>query len=318
MQFKDYYAALEVKRDATPDEIKRAYRKLARKYHPDVSKEAGAEERFKEVAEAYEALKDPERHAAYDEAARRWANRGAGQEPPPGWDAGFEFSDLGAVGAPGDAFDHSEFFEALFGRRGHAPRRGAAQARGQDHHAKVAIDLEDSYHGATRMVTLQMPEMDGAGRLKLRSRNIELTIPRGIRAGQQLRLPRQGGPGFGDGAPGDLYLEVEFRPHKFYRVDERDVLLDLPLAPWEAELGASVTVPTPVGRVELNVPAGSTAGRKLRLKGRGLPSQPPGDLYAVLSIALPRADSEARKDAYGKFAKAFDFNPRAAYDEVPP
>ncbi len=315
MQFKDYYAALDVKRDATPDEIKRAYRKLARKYHPDLSKETGAEERFKEVAEAYEALKDPERRAAYDEAARRWANRGASQEPPPGWDAGFEFSDLGAAG---DSVDHSEFFDALFGRRGHAARRGAAHARGQDHHAKVAIDLEDSYRGATRTITLQMPEMDGAGRVALRSRQIELTIPKGIRAGQQLRLPRQGGPGFGDGTPGDLYLEVEFRPHQLYRVDDRDVLLDLPLAPWEAALGASVTVPTPLGRVELSVPAGSTAGRKLRLKGRGLPSQPPGDLYAVLSIALPRADSEAQQDAYRKFAKAFDVNPRAAFDEVQP
>ncbi len=315
MEFKDYYAALGLKKDATADEVKRTYRKLARKYHPDLSKEAGTEERFKEVAEAYEVLKDPERRAAYDEVARRWAQRGNAQAPPPGWDTGFEFSEHSAAG---DASDHSDFFEALFARRGHPGRRGTAQARGQDHHAKVAIDIEDAYQGATRTISLQMPEMDAAGRVALRSRQIELAIPKGIRAGQQLRLPRQGGPGFGDGPLGDLYLEVEFRPHKLYRVDDRDVLLDLPLAPWEAALGATVTLPTPLGSVELSVPAGSTAGRKLRLKGRGLPGQPPGDLYAVLSIALPGADSTAREQAYRTFAKAFDFDPRAAYSKGGP
>ncbi|MFZ2652441.1 MAG: DnaJ C-terminal domain-containing protein [Burkholderiaceae bacterium] len=311
MQFKDYYAALGVNKDATPEEVKHAYRKLARKYHPDLSKQADAEDRFKEVAEAYEVLKDAERRAAYDEASRRWAGRGDGQAPP-GWDTGFEFSDQGAGGA---GVDHSEFFEALFGRHAHAGRRGAAQARGQDHHAKVAIDIEDSYRGASRTIALQMPEIDSSGRISLHARQIELNIPKGIRAGQQLRLPRQGGPGFGDGPPGDLYLEVEFRAHKLFRTEGRDVLLDLPLAPWEAALGESVTVPTPQGNVELRVPAGSTAGRRLRLRGRGLPGQPPGDLYAVLSIALPGADSAARQEAYRSFAKAFDFDPRRAFGE---
>jgi curved DNA-binding protein len=314
MEFKDYYAALGVKNDATPDDIKRAYRKLARKYHPDVSKEAGAEERFKEVAEAYEALKDVERRAAYDEASRRWSARGDGAQPPPGWDAGFEFSEGGA--GP-EMFGHSEFFDALFGRHARAGRRDQPrwQARGQDHHAKVAIDIEDSVHGAKRAITLQMPALDDAGQVTLRHHDIELTIPKGIRAGQQLRLPGQGGPGMGDGPPGDLYLEVEFRPHKLYRVDERDVFLELPVAPWEAALGATVTVPTPQGRVELRVPVGSKAGQKLRLKGRGLPSQPPGDLYAVLQIVLPGADSAARQQAYRAFAGAFDFDPRTAFGE---
>ena len=317
MQFKDYYAALGVKSDATLDDIKRAYRKLARKYHPDVSKEAGAEERFKEVAEAYEVLKDSERRAAYDEASRRWSARGAEGKPPPGWDAGFEFSE-GGVGA--ETFDHSEFFDALFGRHARAGRRGQPgwQARGEDHHAKVLIDIEDSVHGAKRTIALQMPEWDDKGRVALRRHEIELTIPKGIRAGQQLRLPGQGGPGLGEGAPGDLYLEVEFKPHKLYRVDDRDVLLDLPVAPWEAALGATVTVPTPQGRVELRVPAGSKAGQKLRLKGRGLPSRPPGDLYAVLAIVLPSADNGAREQAYRMFAKAFDFDPRSSYDEGKP
>jgi curved DNA-binding protein len=317
MEFKDYYAALGVKSDAPPDDIKRAYRKLARKYHPDVSKEAGAEERFKEVAEAYEALKDAERRSAYDEASRRWKARGDGAQPPPGWDAGFEFSEGGA-GA--EMFGHSEFFDALFGRHARAGRRGppGSQARGQDHHAKVSIDIEDSVHGAKRAITLQMPAFDDAGRVTLRRHTIEVTIPKGIRAGQQLRLPGQGGPGLGDGPPGDLYLEVEFKPHKLYRVDERDVILDLPVAPWEAALGATVTVPTPQGRVELRVPAGSKAGQKLRLKGRGLPSQPPGDLYAVLQILLPSADSAAREQAYQAFAGAFDFDPRTAFSEGHP
>jgi curved DNA-binding protein len=314
MQFKDYYAALGVKNDATLDDIKRAYRKLARRHHPDLSKEAGAEERFKEVAEAYEVLKDSERRAAYDEASRRWSAGGAGETPPAGWDAGFEFSEPG-VGA--EMFGHSEFFDALFGRHARAGRRGqpAWQARGEDHHAKVLIDLEDSVHGAKRTIALQMPARDAAGHVTLRRHEIELTIPRGIRAGQQLRLPGQGGQGLGEGPPGDLYLEVEFKPHKLYRVDDRDVLLDLPIAPWEAALGATVTVPTPQGRVELRVPVGSKAGQKLRLKGRGLPSQPPGDLYAVLQIVLPSADNAAREQAYRAFASAFEFDPRTAFGE---
>lgn len=316
MEFKDYYAALGVKSDATPDDIKRAYRRCARKYHPDVSKEAGAEERFKEVAEAYEVLKDAERRSAYDEASRRWSARGDGAQPPPGWDAGFEFSEGGA-GA--EMFGRSEFFDALFGRHARASRRGQPgwQAGGQDHHAKVMIDIEDSVHGAKREIVLQMPALE-AGQVALRRHTIEVTIPKGIRAGQQLRLPGQGGPGLGGGPPGDLYLEIEFKPHKLYRVDERDVFLDLPVAPWEAALGATLTVPTPQGRVELRVPAGSKAGQKLRLKGRGLPSQPAGDLYAVLQIVLPSADSAAREKAYRAFADAFDFDPRTALGEGHP
>jgi curved DNA-binding protein len=313
MEYKDYYAALGVGREATPEEIKRAYRKLARKYHPDVSKEPNAEARFKEVAEAYEALKDPQRRAAYDEVGQRWSGRSPDQ-PPPGWDTGFEF---GETGFAGDAADYSDFFDALFGQRAHPGRRGAArQAHGQDHHAKVLIDLEDAYRGATRTIALQMPALGPDGRISLHERRIELRVPKGIRAGQQLRLAGQGGPGLAGGPAGDLYLEVEFRPHPRFRVDGRDVLFELPLAPWEAALGAAVTLPTPEGSVELRVPAGSSAGRKLRLKGRGLPGQPPGDLYAVLAIVLPPADSDARQAAYRSFAQAFDFNPRPGFDQV--
>jgi len=306
MEFKDYYASLGVERGAKPDEIKRAYRKLARKYHPDVSKEPDAEARFKEVAEAYEVLKDAEKRAAYDEVGRRWHGGEREFRPPPGWDTGFEFSGRDF----GDGFDHSDFFEALFGHaRAHAAR---AQAQGADHRARVMIDIEDAYRGAQRSVSLRMPVPDENGMPRMQERTVQVNIPRGIRAGQHLRLAGLGAPGTGGAPAGDLYLEIEFRPHPLFRVDGRDVYLDLPVAPWEAALGATVTAPTPDGAVELSVPPGSWAGRKLRLKGKGIPSQPSGDLYAVLRVALPPANTEATKDAYRALAQASAFDPRAA------
>ena len=311
MQFKDYYATLGVERSAGADEIKRAYRKLARKYHPDVSKEPDAEARFKEVAEAYEALSDSEKRAAYDEVGNRWK---AGQEfrPPPGWESGFEFSGSGL----GDSapFGHSDFFETLFGRAGRrgAGARATVHAPGEDHHAKVLIALEDAYRGAQRSVTLHVPVFDAHGNVTMQERTLNVSIPKGIRPGQHLRLAGQGGPGFGEGAAGDLFLEIGFQPHPHFRVDGRDVYVDLPVAPWEAALGASVTARTPDSTVQLTVPPGSAAGRKLRLKGKGLPANPPGDLYAVLSIALPSADTEAAMAAYRDLAQAFPgFNPRS-------
>ena len=325
MKFKDYYQTLGVARDATPDDIKRAYRKLARKYHPDVSKERDAEARFKEIGEASEVLRDPEKRAAYDAAGSQWerqqaTGRAPGREqdfqPPPGWDAGFEFSGRGDGDGAGDPLggrDHSDFFEALFGRAARAAqsRRPQAHGPGQDHHAKVLIDLEDAYRGAQRSISLRMPALDAQGRTVMHERTLDVNIPKGIREGQHLRLAGQGGPGPGEGAAGDLYLEIAFNPHRRYRVDGRDVYLDLPVAPWEAALGAGVDVPTPDGNVELTVPKGSAGGRKLRLKGKGIPGQPPGDLYVVLTIALPPADSAEAKGAYEAFAATFAFNPRA-------
>ena len=310
MEFKDYYAVLGIERGATEDEIKRAYRKLARKFHPDVSKEADAELRFKEVGEAYKVLKDPETRAAYDRMGSQWQ---AGQEfqPPPDWDAGFEFR--GGDAGMGDGADFSEFFEALFGRRaGHAQARHGMQAQGEDHHAKVLIDLQDAYRGAQRSVSLRMPVLDAQGRLAPQERTLNVNIPRGVRAGQHLRLAGQGGPGLGEGQAGDLYLEIAFRPDPRFRVDGRDVYFDLPLAPWEAALGASVAAPTPEGPVQLSIPPGSAAGRKLRLKGKGIPANPPGDLYAVLVIVLPPADTDAAKEAYRAMrSTSVNFNPRA-------
>ncbi|MEQ1685278.1 MAG: DnaJ C-terminal domain-containing protein [Burkholderiaceae bacterium] len=314
MQFKDYYQTLGVAREATQDEIKQAYRKLARKYHPDVSKEKDAEARFKDIGEAGEVLRDPEKRAAYDAAGSQWQRESAaGRErdfqPPPGWDAGFEFSGRGDEAGG----DHSDFFEALFGRaaRGARARRPEAHMPGQDHHAKVLIDLEDAYRGAQRSISLRVPVLDDQGHGVLQERTLDVNIPKGIREGQHLRLAGQGRPGLGVGAPaGDLYLDIAFKPHRLYRVDGRDVYLDLPVTPWEAALGASVAVPTPDGELELTIPKGSAGGRKLRLKGRGIPGKTPGDFYVVLVVALPPADEPKDRAAYEAFAAGFDFNPR--------
>ena len=310
MEFKDYYDIMGVPRDASQDEIKRSYRKLARKYHPDVSKEAEAEARFKEVGEAYEVLKDPEKRAAYDQLGANWK---AGQEfrPPPGWDQGFEFRGGGFTGA--DAGSFSDFFESLFGARhaGGGFGRAGFHAQGQDSHARVLIDLEDAYQGANRSLTLRHTELGADGRPRLTERTLNVRIPKGVREGQHIRLTGQGGAGVGKGAAGDLYLEVEFRAHPVYHAEGRDVFLDLPVAPWEAALGASVKAPTPAGAVDLKIPAGSSGGRKLRLKGRGIPGKPPGDLFVVLRIALPPAATEAEKKAYRDMQQALRFDPRA-------
>jgi len=315
MEYKDYYQIMGVKRDATQDEIKRAYRKLARKFHPDVSKESDAEAKFKELGEAYEVLKDPKKRAAYDQLGSQWK---AGQDfrPPPGWEGGFEFRDVSGVGP--DIGGFSDFFESLFGqgarRSGGTRRTGGFRMRGEDHHAKVAIDLQDSYSGASRSITLQVPESDAQGRVHMRPRTLSVRIPKGVRQGQQIRLAGQGGAGFGGGEAGDLYLEIEFNPSGKYRAEGADVFLDLPVAPWEAALGATVKAPTPSGPVDLKIPANSQAGRKLRLKGRGIPARQPGDLYVVLQIALPPADTAERRQLYEQMKREFAFNPRAGME----
>ena len=314
MEYKDYYEIMGVSRDATQDEIKRAYRKLARKYHPDVSKEADAEVRFKEVGEAYEVLKDPEKRAAYDQLGTQWQS-GQDFRPPPDWDAGFEFSGGGytAGGA-----DHSSFFEELFGRgfaqQGAAGGRRSFHMRGEDHHARVLIDLEDSFSGATRSISLHVPEVTKDGHVITRERSLNVRIPKGIRPGQQIRLAGQGGPGLGEAGAGDLFLEVEFREHPLYRVDGGDIYLDLPVAPWEATLGANIKVPTPSGTIDLKIPANSNQGRKLRLKGRGLSGKNPGDMYVVLQVNLPPADSDVARQLYKQMEDQLEFNPRAAME----
>ena len=305
MEFKDYYKTLGIERTATAGEIKKAYRKLARTYHPDVSKEANAEARFKELSEAYEVLQDPQKRAAYDQLGTRWH---AGQDftPPPDWGAGFEFTQGRASG--GEAPDFSDFFSSLFGN--FARQADASRARGEDHHAKIVIPLEDAFQGATRTITLRAPQLDAQGRVSLREHTLNVRIPKGIRDGQLIRLAGQGAPGSGGAPGGDLYLEVHFDPHALYRVEGHDLSLTLPIAPWEAALGATVKAPTPTGVVEVKIPAGSQSGRKLRLKGRGIPGEPSGDLYLILDVVLPVADTERAQQFYRTMAQELAFNPR--------
>jgi curved DNA-binding protein len=311
MNFKDYYDILGVDRSVSQIEIKRAYRKLARKYHPDVSDVEDAEERFKEVGEAYEVLKDPEKRAAYDQLGENWQ---AGQqfEPPPNWDAGFEFGGGGFT--EGDASSYGDFFESLFGRGfSNAGAPGGQQgyhAHGEDHHAKVLIDISDAYEGIARTITLQAPEVDATGHLVNKQRVLKVKIPKGVKQGQRIRLAGQGSPGMGEGSAGDLYLEIEFSPHAFYRVEGKDVYLDLPIAPWEAALGRKVKTPTPGGAVEVGIPAGAKSGQKLRLKGRGIPADPPGDIYVELRMVTPEAKAEPEKALYEKMESEMAFNPR--------
>lgn len=322
MEFKDYYKILDVPRDASEEAVRKAYRKLARKYHPDVSKEADAQERMREINEANDVLRDKEKRAAYDQLAAEVSAGGNGFAPPPGWDRGFEFTGSHG-GAPQDA-DFQDFLSALFadaarrrGGSGHPQGRAQGRAqgtphrmRGEDHHAEIEISLEDSFHGATRELTLRSVQINAEGRPQMVSRTLSVKIPAGIREGQMIRLAGQGMAGEGGGESGDLFLTVHFAPHPRYKVDGRDLTLHLPLAPWEAALGGKVNAPTLAGEVEVNIPPGSRPGGKLRLRGKGLPGDPPGDLYLVLEVAWPQADSDAARAAYRQLAEAAPFNPR--------
>lgn len=306
MKFKDYYQTLGVSREATRDEIKRAYRRLARKYHPDVSREPDAEERFKEVSEAYEVLEDAEKRAAYDRLGANWR---AGEEftPPPGWNFSF---DLGGFRSAGP-FGFSDFFESLFGRSRPQPGFAGRHSHSRSNQAtKIQVTLEEAFRGTERSLQLQVPEMDGAGRLVTKTRALRVKIPPGIVAGQRIRLPKQGQSGLGGGPPGDLYLEMEIMPHRLYRLEGRDVYLDLPITPWEAALGATVTIPTLEGTVDLKIPPGSQSDRKLRLRGRGLGGKQRGDQYVILKIMTPSANTDSARALYQQMAREMPLNPR--------
>lgn len=308
MEFKDYYQVLGVEKTATTEEIKKAYRKLARKYHPDVSKEPEAELRMQEINEAKAVLADPEKRLAYDQLGQQYRS-GQDFQPPPDWDAGFEFSGGGFEEA--DLGEFSDFFANLFGQGGRAGRGSRGyQMRGEDRHAKVVIDLEDAYHGATRAITLQVPRVDAQGRVLSREHTLNVRIPKGVKAGQHIRLSGQGGPGMGGGPAGDLFLEIHFTPDPRYRVEGRDVHQRVPVTPWEAALGASIETPTPSGMVKVKVPAGSQSGRRLRLKGRGIPGPEPGDLYVELEVVLPPADTDRARELYETMARELAFDPR--------
>jgi curved DNA-binding protein len=312
MQFKDYYQTLGVSRDAGADEIKKAFRRLARKYHPDVSKEADAEQRMREVNEAYAVLSDPEKRAAYDQLGQGYQT-GQDFRPPPDWDAGFEFSGRGF--SPHEAADFSDFFAELFGhmggrQAGFGTRGGPYQARGEDHHAKVLLDLEDAFSGATRQINLQVPAMDAQGRVRLNTRTLNVKIPRGVKEGQIIRLAGQGAAGAGTATAGDLLLEVHFKPHPRLRPDGRDLHLSLPVAPWEAALGAIIAVDLPGASVKVRIPEGAQSGRQLRVRGKGIPGEPPGDLLLDIQVVLPPADSPKARQLYETMARELAFDPR--------
>lgn len=303
MEFQDYYETLGVKAGAGDDEIKAAYRKLARKYHPDKNKDAGAEDKFKAISEAYEVLHDKQKRAAYDNLRAGGYRGGDSFRPPPGWQqqapGGFEYHDLGG----GDAGGFSDFFESLFGDRGAGPRsQQRGPMRGNNVRAAVEIDLRTAYSGGRQRFSLR----DATG-----ERTLEVNIPAGILPGKVIRLGGQGEPGYNGGPAGDLMLEVHVRDDPQFKLHGRDIEVEVPVSPWEAALGAKVSIPTLGGNVELRIPAGSRSGRKLRLKGRGMPGRTPGDQIVALSIQVPPADSDKHKDAYSAFEKAFkDFDPR--------
>lgn len=318
MQFKDYYATLDVKRDATADEIKKAFRKLARKYHPDVSKEKDAEQRMKEVNEAYAVLSDPEKRAAYDQVGSGYQS-GQDFKPPPDWDAGFEFSNQRFNAR--DAADFSDFFAELFGRAGGfagahgmgggAQAHGSFQMRGEDHHAKVMLGIEDSLRGATRQISLRVAKLDARGHLMMEPRTLNVKIPKGITEGQTIRLAGQGAPGHGGAPAGDLLLEAHFEKHPAFRIDGRDLHMTLRIAPWEAALGTVLPISLPDGDVKVRIPQGAQSGQSLRVRGKGLPSNPPGDLILDLQVVLPAANTPQARELYETMARDLSFDPRS-------
>ena len=308
MEFKDYYKALGVTQTASADDIKKAFRKAARKYHPDINPAADAEARFKDVNEAYEVLKDPERRAAYDQLGQEPPQGQGRYQPPPGWDSGYEFS---AARGPQSDEAFSDFFETLF-RRGAGPTAGMRAGAGADSHGRIEIAIEDAYRGAERKLTLRSPVVSANGEVKMQERALSVRVPKGISQGQHIRLAGQGSPALDGDTAGDLFLEVTFATHPVYRPDGKDLHLDLPISPWEAALGSHVVMPTPDGQVDLRIPKNARSGQKLRLKGKGLPGTPAGDIYATLKIVNPKVETEEARALFEEMAKAMPFDPRAS------
>ena len=317
VKFHDYYKTLGVERSATQDEIKKAYRKLARKYHPDVNKDAGAEEKFKEAAEAYEVLGDPKKREKYDQLGADWKT---GQEftPPPGWEGvRFEFGGGPREGGipPEDLGGFSDFFSELFGGGMPHARGGRREwkMRGQDHEAEATVSLEEAFHGAKKSFQLQTAEIDEQGRVHRKTKRYDVKIPAGTEHGTRMRLAGQGGEGHGGGPSGDLHLRINIAPHPRFRVVGRNLETDLPVSPWEAALGTKVEIPSMNGNLSLTVPPGTQCGQKLRLKGRGLPkrgSRAAGDLLVAVKIRVPRDLSGKEKELFKELAKHSRFDPR--------
>ena len=328
VKFKDYYEILGIPRTSSAEEIKKTYRKLARKYHPDINKAAGAEARFKEIGEAYEVLSDPEKRGRYDQLGRNWQ---AGQDfrPPPDFGGGpFEYH--GAPGGGGRGFkgqdmgEFSDFFEMLFGQQfGNRAPRGAAQnmwgdgeefsPQGQDQEAEISITLEEACHGSTKSISLQTSHQDPRARVQAHTRTYQVKIPPGISEGARIRLAGQGGTSLGGGTAGDLYLTIHIAPHPIFKVDGNNLEIDCLLAPWEAALGAKVAIPTLQGQAFITIPPGTESGQRLRLRGKGMPQKrglEPGDLVAIIKIIVPRQMSAKEKSLFEELAKVSTFSPR--------
>ncbi len=324
MEFKDYYKIIGLPETASAKDIKTAYRKLARKYHPDVSKEADAEERFKEVGEAYEVLKDKDKRAEYDQLRKMGAQRGDGSfRPPPGWQPHAQSYSY----SQGDAEGFSDFFESIFGQAaggqggfsgGFSGAGGRTmRRRGEDVHAKLALLLEEAATGGDKQISFRVTEAGEDGLPRQRSKTLNIKIPAGIGQGQQMRLRGQGGQGMGGGENGDLFIEIELAPHPLFSVDGKNIILTLPVSPSEAALGATVTAPTLGGDINIKIPKGSSGGRKLRLKGKGMQGKQPGDLIVVLQIAMPTQLSSEAEKLYQQLRETeHDFDPRARLDQA--
>lgn len=308
MKYKDYYGILGVKRDAGAGEIKKAYRKLAHQYHPDVSKDPAGEEKFKDVAEAYETLKDPDKRAAYDQLGSY--RPGQDFQPPPDWSRHF-----GDAESSFEGIDLESLFAGLGGGRHGAGHGTQVRMPGQDYEVTAHISLEDAFRGTEVELSLTVPEYDEKGHLRRVPRTFRVRIPKGATDGQRLRLAGRGGKGINGGRDGDLYLNITLHPHPLFRVSGHDMYLDLPVAPWEAVLGAIVEVPTLGGPVQLKVPPNTRAGQHLRLSRRGLPKSHDneGDLFAIVQIAVPTAASERERALYKQLADISTFNPRGHF-----
>jgi curved DNA-binding protein len=333
VEYKDYYKTLGVERDSSQQDIQRAYRKLARKYHPDISKEPAAEDRFKEITEAYEVLKDAEKRKKYDQFGQAWKQAERGGTPPPGWEqvifggpggarVEYDFGGMGGMGGVGGmgGSGFSSFFEMLFGREqpfgadgpgAGGPRAGGYRAdwvrRGPDQEARIQLSLEEAASGGERALTLSEPQ-------KGTQQTVRVKIPRGIRPGQKIRLAAKGAPGSGGGPPGDLYLTVDVLPHPRFRLDGTDLHTSLPVTPWEAALGGTAQLDTLDGPVTVRIPAGSPQGRKIRLRGYGYPQAKggKGDLYAELDVVVPPQLTQRERELFEELARVSTFNPRPA------
>jgi curved DNA-binding protein len=299
MKYQDYYQILGVQRDATDADIKKSYRKLARQYHPDVSKDAAAEEKFKEVNEAYDVLKNAEKRQAYDRLGGDWKH-------------GHEFNPGGFSAGGFSGGDFGDFFESVFsgGFQQGSPFR-QQRPKGADQHLKLDITLQEAYAGGSKTIQFSQKPVSGDHLAKAEMKKLKINIPKGVTSGQKIRLSKQGQPAANGGEAGDLYLEMNILPHRYFKLDKQDIILRLPVAPWEAAKGATLKVPTLDGDVELKIKAGVQSGQKMRLKGKGMPGREQGDQFVEILIQTPPADNEKAEKFYSEMENQFDFNPRS-------